>query len=94
MTSVMSNESDSRLYGRFRHVPREQLGYRHTPFDWYRPPQLRYDIVHEDAAVMTLDGPVPMEDYYRYRLYENDLDEYDDYDDDETISYESDVEDN
>jgi hypothetical protein len=89
MTTITSNEDDSRRYGRFRHVEREVPSYRHAPFDWYRPPQQRYDIVHEDAAVVTLDGPMPMGDFYRYYIYGEGVDEYDD--DDGASSYESDV---
>ena len=94
MTSTMS-EWDSKLYGRFRHVEREHPLYRHAPFDWYRPPKQRCNIVHEDAAVVTLDGPVPIGDFYRYYIYGDDGDDYDDdeydyYDDDDSTSFLSD----
>ena len=92
-TSLMS-EYDSKLYGRFRHVEREDPRYRHAPFDWYRPPKQYYNVVHEDAAVVTLDGPVPIGDFYRHYIYgdESDDDDYDDdyYDDDESDSFTSD----
>jgi hypothetical protein len=86
-TSIMS-EFDSKMYGRFRHVEREDPRYRHAPFDWYRPPKQNYNIVHEDAAVVTLDGPVPIGDFYRYYIYGDDMD--DDYDDDDSTSFASD----
>jgi len=80
-TSLMS-EFDAQLYGRFRHVERDDPRYRHAPFDWYRPPKQRYNVVHEDAAVVTLDGPVPIGDFYRHYIYGDDMDY--DYDDDLT----------
>ncbi len=86
-TTSMMSEYDSQMYGRFRHVEREDPRYRHAPFDWYRPPKQRYNIVHEDAAVVTLDGPVPIGDFYRYYIYGDDMDEYDDYDDDDSTSF-------
>ena len=79
-TSLMS-EYDSKMYGRFRHVEREHPRYRHAPFDWYRPPKQCYNVVHEDAAVVTLDGPVPIGDFYRHYIYGDETD--DDYDDDD-----------
>jgi len=86
MTSMMS-EYDAQLYGRFRHVEKQYPQYRHAPFDWYRPPKNRHDIIHEDAAVVTLDGPVPIGDFYRHYIYgdyfDDDDDGYDDYYDDE-----------
>ena len=87
----MTNEYDSHMYGRFRHVERENPRYRHAPFDWYRPPKQYYNIVHEDAAVVTNDGPVPIGDFYRYYIYGDDGG-YDDYDDDgdDSSSFESD----
>lgn len=91
-TSLMS-EYDSKMYGRFRHVEREHPRYRHAPFDWYRPPKQYYNVVHEDAAVVTLDGPVPIGDFYRHYIYGDDTDdEYDDdyYDDDDSSSFTSD----
>jgi hypothetical protein len=87
-TSIMS-EYDSQMYGRFRHVERDHPRYRHAPFDWYRPPKQRYNIVHEDAAVVTLDGPVPLGDFYRYYIYGDDYDDYDDYDDNDSASFAS-----
>jgi len=83
-TSIMS-EFDSKLYGRFRHVEREHPQYRHAPFDWYRPPKQQCNIVHEDAAVVTLDGPVPIGDFYRYYIYGDGMN--DDYDDDDSTSF-------
>ena len=85
LSTTMTNKYDSRMYGRFRHVGRDQPSYRHAPFDWYRPPKQRYDVVHEDAAVITLDGPMPIGDFYRYYIYGEGI--YDDGDD--TSSYES-----
>lgn len=89
-TSTMTNEYDSRMYGRFRHVERENPRYRHAPFDWYRPPKQYHHVVHEDAAVVTLDGPVALGDFYRRYIYGEDDDEYDDdddeYDDDQRSS--------
>jgi hypothetical protein len=82
-TSLMS-DYDSQMYGRFRHVEREHPRYRHAPFDWYRPPKQRHNIIHEDAAVLTMDGPVPIGDFYRYYIYGDDMD--DDYDDDDDDS--------
>ena len=80
--STMTNEYDARMYGRFRHVEREHPQYRHAPFDWYRPPKQYHHVVHEDAAVVTLDGPVPLGDFYRHYIYGDDYDdEYDDDDD-------------
>jgi hypothetical protein len=92
-TSTM-NEYDSQMYGRFRHVEREHPRYRHAPFDWYRPPKQRHNIIHEDAAVVTLDGPVPIGDFYRYYIYGDDDggdydDDYDEYDDDDSASFAS-----
>jgi hypothetical protein len=81
-TTSMMSEYDSQMYGRFRHVERDHPRYRHAPFDWYRPPKQCYNVVHEDAAVVTLDGPVPIGDFYRYYIYGDDYDDYDDYDDD------------
>ncbi|CAF1088707.1 unnamed protein product [Rotaria sp. Silwood1] len=78
VTSLMS-EFDSHLYGRFRHVERDNPRYRHAPFDWYRPPKQNYNVIHEDAAVVTHDGPVPIGDFYRYYIYGDDIDDYDDY---------------
>ncbi|CAF0849909.1 unnamed protein product [Rotaria sordida] len=88
ITSLMS-ELDSHLYGRFRHVERENPCYRHAPFDWYRPPKQCCHVIHEDAAVVTHDGPVPIGDFYRYYIYGDNIDDYgdssslesDDYDD-------------
>ncbi|CAF0777579.1 unnamed protein product [Didymodactylos carnosus] len=78
----------SSMYGRFRHVNRSSPSYRHAPFDWYRPPKT-YHVVHEDAAVLTLDGPIPIGDFYKYYIYGgNDLE--DDYDDDYEIADEYD----
>ncbi|UJR09131.1 hypothetical protein I4U23_013378 [Adineta vaga] len=96
-TTTMSSEGDSRMYGRFRHVERELPGYRHAPFDWYRPPKQRFNVIHEDAAVVTLDGPMPIGDFYRHYIYGDDMDDYDydyEYDDDDddggdASSYES-----
>jgi hypothetical protein len=88
-TSIMS-EYDSHMYGRFRHVEREHPTYRHAPFDWYRPPKQHCHIIHEDAAVVTLDGPVPLGDFYRHYIYGDDMDDYDDYDDDDLSSFDSD----
>ncbi|CAM4772138.1 unnamed protein product [Rotaria magnacalcarata] len=79
-TSIMS-EYDRHMYGRFRHVEREHPQYRHAPFDWYRPPKQRHNIIHEDAAVVTHDGPVPIGDFYRYYIYGDEDDDQDDYDD-------------
>ena len=79
-TMSMTNEYDAQMYGRFRHVERQHPRYRHAPFDWYRPPKQRCNIVHEDAAVVTLDGPVPIGDFYRHYIYGDD--ESDEYDDD------------
>ena len=90
-TSLMS-EYDSKMYGRFRHVEREHPRYRHAPFDWYRPPKQCYNVVHEDAAVVTLDGPVPIGDFYRHYIYGDESDDdYDDdyYDDEESSSFSS-----
>lgn len=87
-TTSMMSEYDSQMYGRFRHVEREHPRYRHAPFDWYRPPKQGHNIVHEDAAVVTLDGPVPIGDFYRHYIY-GDYDDYDDYDDDDSDSFES-----
>ncbi|CAF1380740.1 unnamed protein product [Adineta steineri] len=81
-TSIMS-EYNAQMYGRFQHVEREHPRYRHAPFDWYRPPKQRHNIVHEDAAVVTLDGPVPIGDFYRHYIYGDGYDDYDDYDDDD-----------
>ena len=92
MSSTMS-EWDSKLYGRFRHVEREHPLYRHAPFDWYRPPKQCYNVIHEDAAVVTLDGPVPIGDFYRHYIYGDDGDDddyYDYYDDDDSSSFASD----
>ena len=89
----MTNEYDSHMYGRFRHVEREHPQYRHAPFDWYRPPKQYHNIVHEDAAVVTNDGPVPIGDFYRYYIYGDDEeygDDYDDDDDEDSSSFESD----
>lgn len=87
-TTTLMSEFDSRLYGRFRHVERENPRYRHAPFDWYRPPKQRYNVVHEDAAVVTNDGPVPIGDFYRYYIYGDGMDESDEYDD--SSSFDSD----
>ena len=95
--STMTNEYDARMYGRFRHVEREHPQYRHAPFDWYRPPKQYHHVVHEDAAVVTLDGPVPLGDFYRHYIYGDDYDDeyddeddYDDYDDQRSSLLESD----
>ena len=89
-TSLMS-DYDAQLYGRFRHVEREHPSYRHAPFDWYRPPKQHCHIVHEDAAVVTLDGPVPLGDFYRHYIYGDDVDDYgDDGYDDDSASFDSD----
>ncbi|CAF3026082.1 unnamed protein product [Rotaria sp. Silwood2] len=89
ITSLMS-EFDSHLYGRFRHVERENPRYRHAPFDWYRPPKQCYNVIHEDAAVVTHDGPVPIGDFYRYYIYGDDTDDDDDDYDDNSSSLASD----
>ncbi|CAF1345347.1 unnamed protein product [Adineta ricciae] len=83
LTTTMESVCNSRMYGQFRHVPRELPGYRHAPFDWYRPPKQRFNVIHEDAAVVTLDGPMPIGDFYRYYIYGDDMGdyEYDDYED-------------
>lgn len=47
---TITNEYDSHMYGRFRHVERDDPQYRHTPFDWYRPPEQQHHVVHEDTA--------------------------------------------
>lgn len=93
-TSIMG-EYDKHMYGRFRHVDRDDPRYRHAPFDWYRPPKQCCNVIHEDAAVVTHDGPVPIGDFYRYYIYGDDFsDEEDDYyeDDDygDTSSFDSD----
>ncbi len=77
---TMTNEYDSHLYGRFQHVERDYSQYRHVPFNWYRPPKQRYNVVHEDAAVLTLDGPIPIGDFYRYYIYGEGMDDSDEYD--------------
>jgi hypothetical protein len=96
--STVTNEYDSHMYGRFRYVERDDTRYRHAPFDWYRPPKQYHHVVHEDAAVVTADGPVPIGDFYRYYIYgddddddaEDSLSSFDsiDNDDDEQGSYE------
>ncbi|UJR37067.1 hypothetical protein I4U23_029772 [Adineta vaga] len=85
-TSTLMSEYDAQMYGRFRHVEREHPRYRHAPFDWYRPPKQNCLIIHEDAAVVTMDGPVPIGDFYRHYIYGDD---YDDYDDDDSGTYTS-----
>jgi len=91
-TTTMMGEYDSQMYGRFHHVEREHPRYRHAPFDWYRPPKQPHNVIHEDAAVVTLDGPVPIGDFYRYYIYGDgyDDDEYDEYDDNDSTSFASD----
>ncbi len=84
LSTQSTSEYDSRMYGRFRHVGRDHPHYRHAPFDWYRPPKQRHNVVHEDAAVVTLDGPVPIGDFYRHYIYGEGAD---DYDDDDSTSY-------
>ena len=91
LTTSLTSKYDSHIYGRFRHVAREDPGYRHAPFDWYRPPKQYYNIVHEDAAVVTHDGPVPIGDFYRYYIYG---DEVGDNDDNSPSSLGSDEDDN
>ena len=76
-SSTMTNEYDSHMYGRFRHVGRDHPQYRHVPFEWYRPPKQRHNVIHEDAAVVTLDGPIPLGDFYRYYIYGEDISECD-----------------
>jgi len=87
LSTTITNEYDSYMYGRFRHVGRDYPLYRHIPFDWYQPPKQRHNVVHEDAAVLTLDGPVPIGDFYRYYIYGESMNDSD-YDD-ELTSYES-----
>lgn len=89
-TTSLFSEYDSQMYGRFRHVEREHPRYRHAPFDWYRPPKQAHNIIHEDAAVVTLDGPVPIGEFYRHYIYGDDDDYYDEYDDDDSSSFLSD----
>ena len=89
-TSTLMSEYDSQMYGRFRHVERDHPKYRHAPFDWYRPPKQCYNIIHEDAAVVTMDGPVPIGDFYRHYIYGDEYDEYDEYEDDDSTPYDSD----
>lgn len=69
MTTTTDSEFNANLYGRFRHVERDDFRYRHAPFDWYKPPKSFHNIVHEDAAVVTADGPVPIGDFYRHYIY-------------------------
>ncbi|CAF1276683.1 unnamed protein product [Adineta steineri] len=95
LSTTIPNEYNSQAYGRFRHVERDRPSYRHAPFDWYRPPKHRYDVVHEDAAVVTLDGPMPIGDFYRYHIYGEGTDDYD-YDDSSsygTEEYDDDLDD-
>jgi len=90
LSKTMSYEYDSHIYGRFRHVERDYPHYRHIPFDWYQPPKQRHNVVHEDTAVVTHHGPVPIDEFYRYYIYGESMDDSDsDYYDDST-SFDSD----
>ncbi|CAF1603260.1 unnamed protein product [Rotaria magnacalcarata] len=66
-SSPMTNEYDSRRHDQYRHVKRDHSRHRHAPFDWYQPPKQGYEIVHEDISVVTSNGPVPFDEFYRQR---------------------------
>jgi hypothetical protein len=78
MSTTMTDEYDSPMYSRFRYVERDHPRYRHAPFDWYQPPKEHHKIVHEDAAVVTVDGPIPVADFYRFYIYGEGSDDDDD----------------
>jgi hypothetical protein len=75
LSTTMTDEYDSDMYSRFRHVKRDHPRYRHAPFDWYQPPKEHHKIVHEDAAVVTVDGPIPVADFYRFHVYNDGSDD-------------------
>ncbi|CAF3189144.1 unnamed protein product [Rotaria socialis] len=68
-SSPMTNEYDSRRHDQYRHAKRDHSRNRHAPFDWYRPPKQGYEIVHEDISVVTSNGPVPFDEFYRQRTH-------------------------
>lgn len=91
-TTTTTDNYDSYIYGRIRHVDRNYPNYRHIPFDWYRPPKQNHNIIHEDAAIITLDGPISLDQFHRGYIHNDidiiDSDSYDDYND--STSYYSD----
>ncbi|CAF0981630.1 unnamed protein product [Rotaria sp. Silwood1] len=68
-TRAMSNKYYSHMYSQCRNIKRDQSHYCHVPFDWYQPPKQGYSIIHEDVAVVTSNGPVPLHEFNRYYIH-------------------------
>lgn len=83
LSTTVTNEYDSHLYGRFRHIEQDHPSYRHIPFNWYQSPKQRHNVVHEDVAIITLDGPVSLDKYYRSYIYGSNTDDSDSYESEE-----------